>query len=92
MAADASWLLLGDTPDLSDETKAVQKRLYPQRLFGLALPKIKAVVDKREGPTNNAGGTSSLFTKACNVSDSTAFSPMFEKYQCQILIYAFFRD
>lgn len=48
LAADAWWLLLGDTPDLSEEVSAKIKLLYPQKLFGLALPKIKAVVDGKD--------------------------------------------
>lgn len=47
LAADAWWLLLGETADLSPETGATIKRLYPQRLFGMALPKIKKIIDDK---------------------------------------------
>ena len=60
LAADAWWLLLGDTPELSEEVSAKIKLLYPQKLFGLALPKIKAVVDgkdKRCAGNNNNNDT-----------------------------------
>lgn len=44
-AADSWWILLGETEDLSVATGATIKMLYPQRLFNLALPRIKKVVD-----------------------------------------------
>ena len=60
-AADSWWILLGETEDLSVATGATikvfflfyyssfsklnLKMLYPQRLFNLALPRIKKVVD-----------------------------------------------
>jgi len=48
LAADASWLLLGDTPDLSHESGAIMKILYPQRLFSMTLPKIKQIIDSKQ--------------------------------------------
>ena len=36
----------GDTPDLSEASLATVKMLYPQRLFNLALGKIKKAVDE----------------------------------------------
>ena len=45
-AADSWWILLGDTPDLSTASLANIKMLYPQRLFNLALGKIKSAVDE----------------------------------------------
>ena len=36
----------GDTPDLSEASLATVKMLYPQRLFNLALGKIRKAVDE----------------------------------------------
>ena len=47
----------GDTPDLSEASLATVKMLYPQRLFNLALGKIKKAVDE-----NSKKGINAIFS------------------------------
>ena len=44
----------GDTPDLSEASLATVKMLYPQRLFNLALGKIKKAVDENSKKGENS--------------------------------------